>query len=324
MACLHPGTMVNPRFDRRTEKGRARYDAYVLQYGLPPTDLEIKIPCGHCMGCLKSLAQEWRVRLLYENRYGGHTCCLFVTLTIAPEYYEQFKSKKDAASNFRHFIDSLRYYTPNRRSPKRFFISELGESTQRLHFHGLVWDVDQPEYILRRTWKYGFSTWSRIRSARAITYTTSYFTKFAGKFHKPFLFVSPGIGKGYASDARWLAWRKSQPSVDRLLTCDFNGVPYRLPTYLRKKIFTTGEIDRLKILLRDDFAALPLRFAGKTYPDEESFARARKECYELSLRVGRSERVIRNKDLKFNYLNRSHVDLNSELMLEQWKKLGLI
>lgn len=316
--------MINPRFDRRTEKGRLHYDSYVLAHGQPPTDLEIKIPCGRCMGCLKSLAQEWRVRLLYENRYGGHKGCLFVTLTISPEYYEHFKTKKDSAKYFRDFIDRLRYYTPNRRSPKRFFISELGESTQRLHFHGLVWDVDQPEYILRRTWKYGFSTWSRVRSARAITYTTSYFTKFAGKFHKPFLFVSPGLGAGYAGDSRWLAWRKSKSSVDRLLTCDFNGVPYRLPTYLRKKIFTTGEVDRLKILLRDDLKALPLRFAGKTYPDEESFSKARKECYELSLRLGHSERLAPRENRKFVSLDRHHDDVNSELILEQWYKLGLI
>lgn len=313
MSCLSPSTIVNPKYDQKRAVGAlnlSRYRRLVKNDCATPDDYYLSVPCGRCMGCLKDLAQEWRLRLLYENRYGGHRSCLFVTLTISPEYYEQFKDKKSAAVPFRHFIDNLRNLLPNRRSPKRFFISELGEERGRLHFHGLVWDVDRPEHELQRMWKYGFSKWKPIRSARAITYTTSYFTKFSGEFHRPYIFVSPGLGAGYAADHRWIAWHKSQPEINRLYSCYYNGRWWRLPVYLRKKIFTDFEVDRLKVLLRDEFYKKELRIGRTTYTDIESYTEDRERFYADSLRSGRSKKVeykdalagLRDMDSRHDFL----------------------
>ena len=50
----------------------------------------IMVPCGRCEECLRQQRNDWYVRLERETKYQKslHRNSVFVTITIAPEYYE--------------------------------------------------------------------------------------------------------------------------------------------------------------------------------------------------------------------------------------------
>ena len=130
--CLRPRQIINPHFNPKTTLGAKNLRVWRVANNSPqgyPEDYQILIGCGKCLGCLRDKARSWRVRLLHEHMFGNHDFCTCLTLTIAPEYYEQFQTKAGMASAMRAFIDRLRYYTPGRRSPKRFFIQKLEQKS---------------------------------------------------------------------------------------------------------------------------------------------------------------------------------------------------
>ena len=50
----------------------------------------IMVPCGRCEECLRQQRNDWYVRLERETKYQKflHRNSVFVTITIAPEYYD--------------------------------------------------------------------------------------------------------------------------------------------------------------------------------------------------------------------------------------------
>ena len=48
------------------------------------------VPCGRCEECLRQQRNDWYVRLERETKYQKslHRNSVFVTITIAPEYYD--------------------------------------------------------------------------------------------------------------------------------------------------------------------------------------------------------------------------------------------
>jgi len=50
----------------------------------------LMVPCGRCEECLRQQRNDWYVRLERETKYHKslHHNSLFVTITIAPEYYD--------------------------------------------------------------------------------------------------------------------------------------------------------------------------------------------------------------------------------------------
>ena len=255
-----------------------------------PEDYLILIDCGTCLGCLRDKARSWRVRLLHEHMFGNHDSCTCLTLTIAPEHYEQFQTKAGMASAMRAFIDRLRYYTPGRRSPKRFFISELGEDRGRLHFHGFIWDCNIPRQDLERSWRYGFICARPLRSAKQLSYATKYITKPAVDFHKPTIFVSPGLGLSYCNQERWRSWHKKGNANDPLnLYCKFDSFVYAMPRYYRSKIFTDDEIRNFKVVLSKSERPFEKVLGRQTYTDPLAFAQNREQLLATTLRSGKSK-----------------------------------
>lgn len=196
------------------------------------------------------------------------------------------------AAAMRAFIDRLRYYMPGRKSPKRFFVSELGEERGRLHFHGFIWDCPITLDALRKSWSYGFICAKPLRSARQLSYATKYITKPAVAFHKPTIYVSPGLGKAYCDSQQWINWHKAgNDDLNINLCCRFDQFVYAMPRYYRDKIFTDDEISRFKILLSDPNRPFEKVFVKQTYTEPLSYLEARKRVYETSLRSGKSQPV---------------------------------
>ena len=293
--CLRPRQIINPHFNPNTTLGAKNLRVWRVANKSPqgyPEDYQILIDCGACLGCLRDKARSWRVRLLHEHMFGNHDSCTCLTLTIAPEHYEQFQTKAGMASAMRAFIDRLRYYTPGRRSPKRFFISELGEDRGRLHFHGFVWDCNIPRRDLERSWRYGFICAQPLRSARQLSYATKYITKPAVDFHKPTIFVSPGLGLSYCNQERWRSWHKKGNANDPLnLYCKFDSFVYAMPRYYRSKIFTDDEIRNFKVLLSKSERPFEKVLGRQTYTEPLSFAQDRAGLLEVTLRSGKSKPI---------------------------------
>ncbi|UNI72417.1 MAG: replication initiator protein [Chaetfec virus UA24_2329] len=293
--CLHNLEIVNPHWNENTKLGRSNLNGWRIVYGTKtgyPDDYKILIPCGHCLGCLRDKATQWRVRLLHEHLYGNHKNCICLTLTIAPGFYDQFQNRKGMAAAMRAFIDRLRYYVVGRKSPKRFFVSELGEQRGRLHFHGFIWDINVPERELRRAWKYGFICAKPLRSARQLSYATKYITKPAVAFHKPTIFVSPGLGIGYLNQKEWIKWHHAGNADTNINVCvRFDHFVYAMPRYYRDKVFTDTEISDFKVLLSDPERPFEKVFNRTSYDAPVPYLTARKKVYETSLRSGKSRAV---------------------------------
>lgn len=317
--CLRPHQVINPHFNPETTLGAKNLRVWRVANKSPkgyPEDYQILIDCGTCLGCLRDKARSWRVRLLHEHMFGNHDSCTCLTLTIAPEYYEQFQTKAGMASAMRAFIDRLRYYTPGRRSPKRFFISELGEDRGRLHFHGFIWDCNIPRQDLERSWRYGFICARPLRSAKQLSYATKYITKPAVDFHKPTIFVSPGLGLSYCNQERWRSWHKKGNANDPLnLYCKFDSFVYAMPRYYRSKIFTDDEIRNFKVVLSKSERPFEKVLGRQTYTDPLAFAQNREQLLATTLR-SRKSKSLTSKPRKDSLREFNPYDNTNEFTLD--------
>lgn len=235
--CTSPLLIKHPRlksasFQRAvTDIQTSRKDGVDLCHAYSQTYIEdtMLVRCGDCYECRRARASEWRTRLLHENDV--HSNCIFVTLTIAPEYYEE--ALKHPSTLLRKMFFKYRYHFRDEytqtyaKVPKHWFITELGEEKGRLHFHGFIWDsklftpsdpVDllhpriskgKKTYInrlstqlLRKIWPFGFADVAYEFSPKLISYATKYVLNAKKKTHDPRfkgrIYCSPGIGRDYA------------------------------------------------------------------------------------------------------------------------------
>lgn len=227
MSCLNPSRVLNPRFRKLVD----------LDIGIFPSfkDPYILVPCGRCFECLKRRKMEWRVRLTHEMMYSGSSC-LWVTLTFAPEFYDEFKDEPRLA--IRRFLDRIRKDLGH--SVRHWFITELGDENERLHFHGFVWDWPLSYDEFRSYWSYGFS-WVKPVEMKHIRYATDY----AMDFHEekpdfyPKIFCSPGLGRGYCENVINRNFHLSKKGVEHDVHFVYlSGLRYRMPRYYSSLIFS--------------------------------------------------------------------------------------
>lgn len=158
MACLRPITIPNPRY-KKLLKTPSKFFDYLkntlglehcfynetdktLPFGLLPIDFKISVPCGKCAECRKSKRLAWSHRLAVETMQ--HKESTFLTLTLDDKFLDEFKDTPKVP--LMRFIDRLRKHLGYR--PKYFFVSELGEKTRRLHFHGVIFGTSRKDFPL--------------------------------------------------------------------------------------------------------------------------------------------------------------------------------
>ena len=96
----------------------------------------MEVPCGKCIECRIHQRKEWSLRLLHEMAY--HERSVFLTLTYSDENLPD-----DLSISKRHlqlFLKRLRKQS-GRKGIKYFATGEYGESTQRPHYHAIVFGV---------------------------------------------------------------------------------------------------------------------------------------------------------------------------------------
>lgn len=240
MFCLKPLQIINPKY-----KKLGRVPSEFVSF----PDYKIQVPCGLCLSCLKRYQNDWRVRLLSEYMYMSpeqKARSRFLSLSIAPKYYE--KALKHPEKLIKHFRDEYRRIF--KKSVRFWAITERGDTTDRFHFHMLVFDTLASREDFDKIWKFGFVNNKPIIKER-ILYCISYITDGVGsdlfipKERKPKVFCSPGIGAKYASQVENI--RRCRPDLGRFdLSAQFGGYSYILPRYLQGKLFSENELRLIK------------------------------------------------------------------------------
>ena len=125
------------------------------------------LPCGKCIGCVKSRARDWAIRCCLELQY--HNVACWATLTYADEYVPP-TLRKDHLSGF---MRKLRKLSGQK---VRFFASgEYGETFGRPHYHPILYGI-KDESLIRQAWPYGFAVMHDLRM-EGIAYVAGYVQK---------------------------------------------------------------------------------------------------------------------------------------------------
>lgn len=240
---LHPKSSA----PRRLPDGSLANDRYSFTNN-------VSLPCGKCLGCRVTKAQEWATRIMHETQFHAHN--KFITLT-----YDRDHCPKDVTpEHLRLFIKRLRHAARTRDpqligSKLRYFAAgEYGSITERPHYHVVLFGLgfrDETRYsdklftsqVLTDVWGMG-----HVRYGNVTHQSAAYVAGYAGGKtynhkidcdsngevrHAPFMRCSnrPGIGARYAE----------KYSMDLRGGSVFaNGAPRNPPRYYRTRLKVTS------------------------------------------------------------------------------------
>lgn len=262
MSCPIPLRIINPHY-----KKRARDENIPVSDFDHLPDYYLDVPCGQCINCLQSKGNQWSLRLSLEWKYMTQEArknSFFVTLTLSDDYINE-----DHSILIRRFLERIRKHY--KRSCRHWIISEYGDQTKRLHFHGILFDIPFPRHQLLALWKYGHVTIKPLTSRR-IGYVTTYVNKNIKKTAKLIedpryrqqIWTSPGLGKQVIEDKTFQTHLAGRP-----LPVMYNTSNHlvAIPRYFRQKVFTVPELEQLKTAYfnerSEDVIPDPPYFIGK-------------------------------------------------------------
>lgn len=245
MACPIPLRIINPHY----KKIASLSEEDVFNYEDRP-DFYIDVGCGKCYHCLKSYKTQWNLRLQHEYKYysiSKKAKCYFITLTFSDTYLKvPHPTKKYIGNLVRRFLERVRKHYGV--SVRHWFVSEYGDTTERYHLHGILFDPPFPIYQLQKYWQYGYVTYNLL-TPRRITYVTTYINKqLKGLLQSPdkkqHVFASPGIGKAFVDDPLNIIFSHLDGSPVPFIR--HAGREFPMPRYYRLKLFSDAERDALK------------------------------------------------------------------------------
>lgn len=188
----------------------------------------IMVPCGRCEECLRQQRNDWYVRLERETKYQKslHRNSVFVTITIAPEYYD--RALQDPSSFIRLWFERIRRRFGH--SIKHAVFQEFGMhpelgSQPRLHFHGVLWDVQHSYNAIREAVRDLGFVWIASISDKRLRYVVKY------------------VGKSVYMDERSSSFAKSLPIVVGKLKT--NLYDFLQNSRYRRKFISSGVGDYL-------------------------------------------------------------------------------
>lgn len=202
------------------------------------------VPCGKCVGCIKSKRSEWLLRL--ENEHDVSQSAQFITLTY-DELSLPTTENGEPCFNKKHvqdFFKRLRHYSHFR----YYLVSEYGGRFGRPHYHLLLFNFAGSDKDVTRSWWYGNCDFGTVTSA-SINYCAAYvITKEHYKYEKddimrPFMLSSrrPGLGHSYVDRMKNYHNRTLTPHGIRR----FGQGKTKMPRFYTDKIFTP--LNKLKM-----------------------------------------------------------------------------
>lgn len=223
----------------------------------------ITVPCGKCPACRLNRSRDWQNRLQIEQRNVHYMCNnYFFTLTYDTPHLKYCHIKDDYAGvdlprvpvvnkrDCQLFLDRLRknivrsgkMSDPSMKPFTYFLVSEYCPTSMRPHYHVILMHVPILDFwdmykLVLESWNNGFVLGSAM-SPEHCGYSTKYclcdmdLPWFYPKHARPFILASKGIGKCFATDAMKLYYVKNNRKI-----LEMNGFTYRLPRYLKEKLF---------------------------------------------------------------------------------------
>lgn len=259
--CLYPKLRINKKYVPNKKNGGNPPKLKDARLGYVPTG------CGKCMECKKQKGRQWSVRLQEEVR--NDTTGKYITLTFSNESINELVKAIDkktetvlegydldneiATIATRRFLERWRKEFGT--SVKHWLITELGhKGTENIHLHGIIWTKETFEKI-RERWTYGH-IWptketqkNTYVSAKTVNYIIKYVTKIDQdhKEYNPKILTSAGIGKSYLQrpDAEKNKYKENGETDETYKTRQ--GQKINMPIYLRNKIYTEEEREKLWI-----------------------------------------------------------------------------
>lgn len=209
VACYHPISAYKSR----------RGGSVSLWHEKVPDSLPLRLPCGGCVGCRTAQAKAWAFRCQLELEQ--HDRAAFTTLTYCDEKLPPTLRRRD----LQLFVKRARKALGKSRRLRFFACGEYGETSERPHYHAILYGVDDRDRdLIADTWAAGRTQTVNVTPA-AIAYTAGYCAKKIGwrvqsagervdyatgevyQWQPPFIQMSrrPGIG---ASARRFVSsWR---------------------------------------------------------------------------------------------------------------------
>jgi len=131
VACYRPLTGY-----RGLHVGASGKRGLVFSRGKAFSGIEIKIPCGVCVGCRKERARQWAIRCLHEASLHNENC--FVTLTFHDKYLP--KNLSVDVRDLQLFLKRLR--KKSQEKIRYYACGEYGDRYGRPHYHLLIFGRD--------------------------------------------------------------------------------------------------------------------------------------------------------------------------------------
>lgn len=299
MKCLSPVQIVNPRYravgDKESSAVRGSFSLAVSSRNGVPDDYWLKVPCGRCFACIKDRSNQWKIRLTHEVLYGKYRSCTFVTMTFSDEYYSRFYDHPERA--IRLFLD--RFRKAYKRPLRHWFVTELGGATERLHFHGFVFDLPCSYEEFSRLWSYGYTDCSYVTLKR-IGYAAKYSSKRNPLVpdYVPRVFASAGLGKAYAEHAGWKSHHLKVDLKDDKHYLIVGGYRYPMPRYYKDKIFDKERREDYRRCLESHPPEFSARFGKMQFTDPVEARGYRDRFYRETLALGASRKPRPDLTLK--------------------------
>lgn len=184
MACLHPKTLPNPRYNEAMPTSSSNLP-YIL------------VPCGHCFYCQKQKVNT-KALLVKHEMSANYQVASFVTLTFAEEYvpkrnvYCDFTRDGQLLQSYdfdktilQKFVKRVRRYIDYHKLGLRFkyiAVGEFGHLRGRCHYHlimiGVSAQIITP--IIEKCWRFGIFD-VKDCDDKASFYCTKYMTKSESK-----------------------------------------------------------------------------------------------------------------------------------------------
>jgi hypothetical protein len=220
----------------------------------------LKVPCGKCAACLQSRSRDWFFRLKFEFQNSPYSYFSTLTYDDSEVVLASFDDGDIPVLYKPHlfqFLKNFRSRLTRKHEDDVFFfryfaVGEYGSNTVRPHYHVLIF-CSHPiihEEVLK-CWGKGHVHHDSVQHAGALLYCcmdvgNSLPSEVASTFdslglQKPFRVMSrnPGIGASYFQDKELVDWHKA--SITRT-TSRVDGSLYRLPRYLKEKIYGEDEL----------------------------------------------------------------------------------
>lgn len=142
----------------------------------PGQDGEIHLPCGHCPECQKAERLGWVLRNTLELQ--EHETATFATLTYSDDNLPPQLQLRDLQLFHKRLRRQLGAKKRGQRKVRHFSCGEYGDTTQRPHYHCILYGVDpiRDGRILEKAWGLGMVRSDPVNTAR-IHYIAGYTSK---------------------------------------------------------------------------------------------------------------------------------------------------